>query len=287
MNLYPYTDFHELNDDWIIGHIKKNEKDIAALQNTIVNLNFEFDRKADKATTYTKTEVNTLLSGKVDNATLANYYDKTETNNLLSAKADNSSLASVATSGNYNDLTNKPTIPAAQVNSDWDAVSGVAQILNKPTIPAPQVNSDWNANSGVAKILNKPTTLSGYGITDAYTKSEVNTSLANKADKADLGADNLAEQLSMTGGVSTPFGCNWNLYHFIIVQAIFYGNVLNSILIPTGWFSTTSSGNRILLNNPSNDMTHAIWQNGTDSIMVTASSTQANFGFRIYGFIKK
>ncbi len=32
-------------------------------------------------------------------------------------------------------IKNKPTIPAAQVNSDWNAVSGVAQILNKPTIP--------------------------------------------------------------------------------------------------------------------------------------------------------
>ena len=28
-----------------------------------------------------------------------------------------------------------PSIPAAQVNSDWNATSGVAQILNKPTIP--------------------------------------------------------------------------------------------------------------------------------------------------------
>ena len=101
-------------------------------------------------------------------------------------------LATVATSGSYTDLTNKPTIPAAQVNSDWDAVSGVAQILNKPTlatvatsgsysdlsgtpslaavatsgsyndlsnkptIPAAQVNSDWDAVSGVAQILNKP-----------------------------------------------------------------------------------------------------------------------------------
>jgi len=83
-------------------------------------------------------------------------------------------LASVATSGSYEDLTDKPTIPAAQVNSDWNADSGVAQILNKPnlatvaesgsyedltdkpTIPAAQVNSDWNADSGVAQILNKP-----------------------------------------------------------------------------------------------------------------------------------
>ena len=102
------------------------------------------------------------------------------------------SLATVATSGSYNDLSNKPTIPAAQVNSDWNAVSGKAQILNKPTlgtmaaesasnytktadlatvatsgsyndlsnkptIPAAQVNSDWNATSGKAEILNKPT----------------------------------------------------------------------------------------------------------------------------------
>lgn len=60
-------------------------------------------------------------------------------------------------SGSYNDLTNKPTIPAAQVQSDWNATSGMGVILNKPTIPAAQVNSDWNASSGVAQILNKPT----------------------------------------------------------------------------------------------------------------------------------
>jgi hypothetical protein len=52
-------------------------------------------------------------------------------------------------------------VGGGQVNSDWNAVSGVAEILNKPTIPAAQVNSDWNAVSGVAEILNKPTITSG------------------------------------------------------------------------------------------------------------------------------
>lgn len=33
-------------------------------------------------------------------------------------------------------LPDTTVIPAAQVNSDWNATSGVAQILNKPTIPA-------------------------------------------------------------------------------------------------------------------------------------------------------
>ena len=56
-----------------------------------------------------------------------------------------------------NQLATMSDLPAAQVNADWDATSGVAEILNKPTIPAAQVNADWNATSGVAAILNKPT----------------------------------------------------------------------------------------------------------------------------------
>lgn len=43
-----------------------------------------------------------------------------------------------------------------QTPVDWNASSGDYQILNKPTIPAAQVNSDWNAVGGVAEILNKP-----------------------------------------------------------------------------------------------------------------------------------
>lgn len=93
-------------------------------------------------------------------------------------------LAPVATSGNYNDLINKPSL--AQVNADWSATSGAAEILNRPSlsavatsgaysdlsgapsIPAAQINSDWSAASGLAQILNKPTSLAGYGISDAY-----------------------------------------------------------------------------------------------------------------------
>lgn len=70
-----------------------------------------------------------------------NYYNQIQadwnvTSPTLSSYIKNKpNLATVATSGSYNDLINKPTIPAAQVNSDWNANSGVAEILNKPTIP--------------------------------------------------------------------------------------------------------------------------------------------------------
>ena len=87
-------------------------------------------------------------------------------------------LAEVATSGSYNDLSDKPSIPAAQVQSDWEqsdssavdyiknkpSLSEVAtsgdyeDLTNKPTIPAAQVQSDWaqTNSSSVDFIKNKP-----------------------------------------------------------------------------------------------------------------------------------
>jgi hypothetical protein len=92
--------------------------------------------------------------------TLTNQIDLT---NALALKANSADLGAVAFSNDYNDLDNLPTIPAAQVNSDWNAVSGVAEILNKPTIPAAQIQSDWNQsdNTQVDFIKNKPTIGSG------------------------------------------------------------------------------------------------------------------------------
>jgi hypothetical protein len=71
-----------------------------------------------------------------------------------------------------------PTIPNAQVNSDWNAVSGVAEILNKPTIPAAQIQSDWTQanNAAVDFIKNKPTIPSISGLVP-YTGATNNVDL--------------------------------------------------------------------------------------------------------------
>lgn len=78
----------------------------------------------------------------------------------------------------YSLLDNTPTIPAAQVNSDWNANSGVAQILNKPAIPAAQVQSDWDEvdTDSKAYIQNKPT------IPAAQVQSDWNEADNTKAD---------------------------------------------------------------------------------------------------------
>ena len=91
-------------------------------------------------------------------------------------------------------LLSKLTGLVGQVNADWNAVSGLSQILNKPTIPtipanividaayvhtdnnytttektklgtlAPQVQINWNDTSGITSIANKP----AYLVNDQY-----------------------------------------------------------------------------------------------------------------------
>jgi len=82
-------------------------------------------------------------------------------------------------------IKNKPTIPAAQVNADWNASSGVAQILNKPTIPAAQIQSDWNQTTTTAKdyIKNKPTipTVNNGTLTIQKNGTNVQTFTANQS----------------------------------------------------------------------------------------------------------
>lgn len=87
-------------------------------------------------------------------------------------------LATVATSGSYNDLLNKPTIPAAQVQSDWNEADNtkVDYIKNKPTIPDVSGKADKvvGATSGDVATLdgNGNLTDSGLSVFDFFVMVE-------------------------------------------------------------------------------------------------------------------
>ena len=70
------------------------------------------------------------------------------------------SFATVATSGSYNDLSNKPTIPAAQVQSNWNATSGMGVILNKPNLSTVATSGSYNDLSNKPSIPTIPSILS-------------------------------------------------------------------------------------------------------------------------------
>lgn len=121
--------------------------DITALN----SLEDKVDTKATKATTlvgydiadaYTKTEVDDLLDSKVNTSSV---YTKTQTDELLNAKANTSDVNT-----------------ALAAKADTTTVSALEETLN---------------NKIDTKAV-KATTLSGYGITDAYTKTEVDGMVA-------------------------------------------------------------------------------------------------------------
>ena len=80
-------------------------------------------------------------------------------------------------SGSYNDLSDRPTIPAPQVQSDWNAVGTLGAILNKPPIPPlPSVtlatpgSSTLTYNQVNGEFTFTPPDLSGY--LTSYTETD-------------------------------------------------------------------------------------------------------------------
>ena len=193
--------------------------------------------------TYTASEVGALPSNTPIPDSLSDLHD--DSTHRLVTDAEKQIWNNKSNfSGSYDDLEDKPSIPAEQVNSDWSATSGKAKILNKPsipgnlsdlnddsthrlvtdtekntwnnksdfsgdyndlankpTIPAAQVNADWNATSGKAVILNKPT------IPTVPTKVSDFTNDANYISEDDV--------ISIYSGTSTPsssLGQNGDIY---------------------------------------------------------------------------
>ena len=131
--------------------------------------------------------------------------------------------------GNYNSLTDKPSIPAAQVQSDWNAVGTVAEILNKPVIPAqPSVvlaaagNSTLTYNSSNGEFTYTPPDLSGYATTANIANSSNWDAAYGWGDHAAVGyvTEEVDTLDTVTGrGASTTTGITLSTSNLILDSA--------------------------------------------------------------------
>jgi len=203
--------------------------------------------------------------------TKSQLYTKTETNGFLAQKANTSSLATVATSGSYNDLLNKPTIPdvsnyytksetynQTEVNNllsakaDTSSLSTVAttgdydDLLNKPTIPAAQVQSDWSQsdNTKVDYIKNKPTIP-----TNAEQLPIESGSATNTKDYIDNGLSEKADK-SIT--------CK------MVQTALTYNSTLSRFTLPNGVTRPVQPQQCLIGRNSSTGSIYALWYVSTD-----------------------
>ena len=210
----------------------------------------------------------------------------------LALKANSADLATVATTGDYNDLDNLPTIPAAQVNADWNATSGVTEILNKPTIPSGTVTSVGLTMPSAFTVANSPITSSGdiavtgAGVASQYVRGD--GSLANFPTTSGGGASvsyylNGSVSQGTFGGIAmreinkvpiigtgTDFTISANGY---IQSFITDANDPNQLEIPAGnwnfetYFSASSNGG-----NPSFYVELYKWDGATLSLIASNST---------------
>jgi len=102
------------------------------------------------------------------------YFSNTLARNAFSAGTGLNYSAGIysldsATQGTLASINNKFNTPTGTV---VQYLRGDGSISNFPTIPLAQVNSDWNSNSGVSQILNKPILFSG-SYTDLSNKPTI------------------------------------------------------------------------------------------------------------------
>lgn len=127
-------------------------------------------------------------------------YDNTNLSNALNAKANSADLATVATSGSYNDLLNKPTIPTVN-----DATLTIQK--NGTDVATFTANSSTNttANITVPTKVSDLTNDSGF-ISSASVSSLTDVTLTNLSDGDALVYDaNSSKWVNGNGGVSASY----------------------------------------------------------------------------------
>ena len=152
--------------------------------------------KADKASTYTKTEVDAAINAHTPD--LSNYYTKSETNQEIDDAIDAIDLSAYETIANHNaDVATLNTAIGTKANSA-DVYNKSEVYTKAEAVSQSQYSADMNSiyndiqdnEEVVASALNdlneriddkadEATTLAGYGITDAYTKSEIDAMIGN------------------------------------------------------------------------------------------------------------
>lgn len=139
--------------------------------------------------------------------------DQTDLQQEFAKYTPSTGLATVATTGAYSDLSGTPSIPAAQVNSDWNATTGVAEILNKPTIPDAQIQSDWGQSDDtkVDYIKNKPTipTVNNATLTITSNGTSAGTFTANASTDVTIALTSPTITMTTTDpGEGSPLAAN-------------------------------------------------------------------------------
>lgn len=159
------------------------------------------------------------------------------------------------------------------------------------TTPCP-VRVAWTGNNNFVGVMDSTANWTKFNIsTNDYAifgnyqvSSGTITDLEQLALKSDalLTPTLILEQIPTTSGENT-YNCNWAIYKVLIIAIGNYGNIYNTLTIPTSEFGVTANGHAIFFSYGGGS-SWSMYQNGQSSVKIIApSSIQANTRIRIWG----
>lgn len=194
--------------DDLIANAEVDAYTKAEMDITIDALEVELAAKALKSEVYTKTDIDTTIDSIEENvnkkANATDVYTKTETNNLLNAKANQSTTyTKTEVDALVDEKADSATtllgygITDAYTSKEVDnllAAKANTATMNTELAKKADVTSVTTLETNLTNAINnkatKANTLAGYGITNAYTKAEVDGMVAGtfhfKGDAASL-----------------------------------------------------------------------------------------------------
>ncbi len=178
------------------------KKTIDVLENNHRKHEKAIENKADKDSVFTKQEMENKLEGKADKTTtLAGYgiedaYTKTAADDAISKaienKADKDSVyTKQETETKLEGKADKATTLAGYGIEDAYTKTAMDDAISKAIENKADKDSVFTKQETETKLegkADKATTLAGYGIEDAFTKTEINATLETKATKSELTA---------------------------------------------------------------------------------------------------
>ena len=125
---------------------------------------------------YTKDQIDTMLEsgsgGTGGGSTSGDYYTKSEIDTKLTSKANTSDLSTVATSGSYNDLLDKPTLSNYYTKKQIDILLSKV-IINQQVLGGTICNTDIDEYNNeteqtmkTVSVVVEPTSVNAYTIVE-------------------------------------------------------------------------------------------------------------------------
>ena len=175
-------------------------------------------------------------------------------------------------------------LSVSQLSSSVLSIAGDVDALELTVSQMSASTLSYDANTSTKqKIDNVESSIPTSASDLPYSSSKSTKQAIDEVNGKKISITELLNQLNIPSN-PTSYDCNWAVYDALIIENIFYGNVMVSATVPTSYFNGTGTGNNIQLAVPGSTIrTAVVYKNDNTHIYARELNPDSAWGVRIYG----